>query len=108
LWSFAEKINGQLLWCLDWKLGFDSNLDLTVPVAVQGDTDKPFLLVSFPGPEPNLHAVGIDQNVTITQIDCIISPVQLETIFKRLEQIDPKKITLSNFAASLFKYQKFL
>jgi len=61
-------------------LKFDENYNSTVPVAVQGDTDKPFLLVSFPGPQPNLHAVGngYTDNLSTSQISCMIHKKQIK------------------------------
>jgi len=70
LWNFAFKKNGQLLWCLNEKIGFDKIS--AVPIAVQGDTGKPFFLASLPGPEPNLHALGNDANLTVAQFGCMV------------------------------------
>jgi len=79
LWSFAHKKNGTVHWCLSPKLGFDENYNSTVPIAVQGDTDKPFIMVSFPGPQPNLHAVGNDyRNLSTSQISCMIHKKQIK------------------------------
>jgi len=46
-----------LKWC--------SNPKFILPVPLDsGDTSQPFVLVSFPGAKPNLHAVPLDANVT--------------------------------------------
>jgi len=81
LWSFAQKKNGKLLWCLVPKYGFnESHFNQSVPVAVQGDTNKPFVLVSFPSPEPNLHAVGLNENVTVTQVGCMMHILKIREL----------------------------
>jgi len=103
LWSFAHKNNGEVQWCLNPKLGFDEKYS-TVPIAVQGDTDKPFLLVSFPGPQPNLHAVGNDdRNLSITQISCMIHRKNIENING---EVAPS-YSAKDFADSLFGGENF-
>jgi len=44
---------------------------------VQEDTLKPFLLVSFPGPQPNLHAINPEDNITISNLICMYNQQQI-------------------------------
>jgi len=110
LWSFAEKKNGQLFWCFKEDIGFDENYNSTVPIAVQGDTDKPFILVSFPGPEPNLHAVAMNENLNVTQIGCMFNKVYHHRIIQTLEHLAKNEtlFSASKYASSFFRPNKFV
>jgi len=69
VWNLAYETNGTLTWCDED--GFENQT--AVPIPVHGDTRQPFLLVSFPQPEPNLRAVGLGEDLKIANIVCLHS-----------------------------------
>jgi len=80
LWNFAHEEEGVLRWCIDDYFGFEYGYDPVVPIAVTGNTSQPFLLVSFPKPEPNLHALALDEDIQVEKFFCMF---QNRTILSR-------------------------
>jgi hypothetical protein len=69
LWGFAfEDSNGTLNWCT--KNLENNNKSHPVPVPVEGRTDKPFVLMSWPSKTPNLHAADVVDAYNATELHC--------------------------------------
>jgi len=90
LWGEATKIGDQLFWC-------DGNATVAVPVAVRGNTDQPFYLVSFPLDTPNLNAVAWDYK--FFNLSCLHSP----EILKKCE--NGTRVELTPFERFLREYK---
>jgi len=71
MWGFAGNKSGQMEWCVGEEDGFSKDYRPLVPIPVQGDTSKPHFLVSLPEPLPNLHAVGLEDNIQISTVYCM-------------------------------------
>jgi hypothetical protein len=73
LWGFAyEDIDKKLNWCTE-NLHDDTenkNKTIPVPLTVRGRKDGPFVLMSLPSKEPNLHAVDVVDAYNATKIFC--------------------------------------
>jgi len=67
LWGEATKVGDQLFWC-------EGNATVAVPVAVNGSTSEPFLLISLPQEKPNLNAVSVGSNMKLQIVFCLHSP----------------------------------
>jgi len=68
LWGEATKVGDQLFWC-------EGNATVAVPVAVEGNTDQPFYLVSEPSlSSTRLKAVPLDNFVFTSKVFCLHSP----------------------------------
>jgi hypothetical protein len=58
---------------IEWCDGKNVSLD----IAIHGNPKLPHVLVSLPGPEPNLHAIYPSISLNVSQVMCMRRPKQL-------------------------------
>jgi hypothetical protein len=81
------------------------NKTITVPIIVQGRKDGPYVLMSLPSDEPNLHAVDVVDAYNATKIFCLHFD---QADHKATTNIVDKKIQMKNqsmFESSLAMFE---
>jgi hypothetical protein len=112
LWGFTFKDDTKesLSWCIDGiSIYEDKNKTLLVPVSVQGSLDKPYVLMSLPSGEPNLHAVDVVDAYNATKIFCFhtnqTTSQETKILMNKAVGKNAKKIEKSKLESSLEMFE---
>jgi hypothetical protein len=88
----------------------DKNKTLPVPVSVQGRTDIPYVLMSWPSEQPNLHAVDVVDAYNATKIFCFhfnqASPQATKIEANKTRELSVQKEEKSNVESTLDIFEK--